>query len=130
MRPDGQTETSLPLSVQEGLDQFCTDLRAALGDHLVAVILYGATATGEYSPSSSDVNVMVVLDEVTVELLDAAVPSVQQGRRDVSLGLMLLSENDLRCSTDVFPIKFLEMQQHHRVLWGKDLLADLPIATD
>jgi hypothetical protein len=41
---------------------------------------------------------------------------------------MVLTEDDLRRSTDVFPTKFLDMQRHHRLLWGRDVLAELHVA--
>jgi predicted nucleotidyltransferase len=117
-------------SVHEGLERFCGQLREALGEELVGVILYGGLAKGEYAPSSSDVNVMVVLSEITLEALDRAVEPISQARRDVHLAALVLSEDDLRSSTDVFPVKFLDMQQHHRLLWGRDVLADLSISRD
>jgi hypothetical protein len=120
----------LPGPVRDGLDRFCHQLRDALGDQLLAIILYGGLAKGEYSPATSDVNVMVVVRDVTVELLDQAVAPVQQGIRDINLAMMLLCEEDLRCSTDVFPTKFLDIQQHHRVIWGADVLDGLEISRD
>jgi hypothetical protein len=87
-------------------------------------------AKGEYSPANSDVNVMLVLAEVTVETLDRAAGPLQQGIHEMNLAVMVLSEEDLHRSTDVFPTKFLDIQRHHRVLWGKDVLAGLHISHD
>ena len=50
--------------------------------------------------------------------------------RESRLSLLILSEDELQRSTDVFPIKFLNMQRHHRVLFGKDVLSQLQIAQD
>jgi hypothetical protein len=36
----------------------------------------------------------------------------------------------LRDALDVFPIEFLDMQTHHRTLWGPDLLAGLRIGAE
>lgn len=124
------TEAALPAAVQEGQARLCGQLLEVLGKQLVAVVLYGGLAKGEYVPETSDVNVMIVLDEVTVSSLDKAAPIIQGGVRDFRLSAMLLSETDLRRSTEVFPVKFLDMQRHHRVLWGKDVFADLTIARD
>jgi hypothetical protein len=43
---------------------------------------------------------------------------------------MILSESDLHSSTDVFPIKFLDMQRHHCLLLGRDPFTNLTIARD
>lgn len=53
-----QSDTTVPESRRKGLELLCTQLRDALGEQLVAVILYGGLAKGEYAPASSDVNVM------------------------------------------------------------------------
>jgi len=127
---DKQITPSLPNAVQEGLERLGNQLREAFGEQLLSIILYGGLARGEYTPQSSDVNVMIVLKEIAFETLERAAPIFQRAGRDVNLAPLLLSENDLRRSTDVFPIKFLDMQRHHHVLWGRDVLADLPIARD
>jgi predicted nucleotidyltransferase len=123
-------ELAAPEEVGQGLERFCGELREALGEQLQAVILYGGLARGEYSPESSDVNVMVVLDQAGVETLDRIAGAVHRGVRDFGLAVMVLTEEDLRRSTDVFPTKFLDIQRHHRVLWGRDVLAGLEISKE
>jgi hypothetical protein len=131
MESTWQSGSGLPAPVREGLERFCHQLENVLGDGLVSLVLYGGLAKNDpYDPRTSDVNVMVVLKEVTVEILDVLAPLVQKGRRAFRLSPMVLTENDLRTSTDVFPIKFLDMQKHHRVLWGQDVLAELPVARE
>ena len=124
MSQDGH-EHALPSSVREGLEQFSNQLADALGEQLVSLILYGSLVKGEYTEAHSDVNVLLVLKEVTVEQLDKVISPVQQGFRDIALAIMVLTEDDLRRSTDVFPIKFQDIKQHHVLLRGKDVLEDL-----
>jgi len=120
----------LPASIQSGLDQFCERLRTSLGDQLVSVVLYGWAVKEEYSEENPDVNVMVVVDSASVETLDRVGKPIRKGLRNVRLAPLVLSEDDVRRSTDVFPIKFLGMQHHHRILYGKDVLADLQISRE
>jgi predicted nucleotidyltransferase len=123
-------DTALPPTLQEGLAVFCEQLLDILKARLVSAILYGGLAKGEYVPETSDVNLMIVLDKVTVDALDHVAPVIQGGARDFRLSAMLVGESDLRRSAEVFPIKFLDMQRNHRVLWGKDVLANLTISRD
>ncbi|MEE9158437.1 MAG: hypothetical protein V3U60_08635 [Gammaproteobacteria bacterium] len=125
---DWRTDSSLPQSVRGGLEQLCDQLEAALGERLISIILYGGLAKGEYAPQSSDVNVMLVLTEVTIETLDKAAAPVRQATRDFGLSVMVFAEDGLGRSMDIFPIKFLDMQRHHRVLWGKGI--NLSVAED
>jgi hypothetical protein len=40
---------------------------------------------------------------------------------------LLLTEEEVRSSADSFPMEFHDMQEHRRVLFGKDVIADLRI---
>ena len=117
----------IPEAVKAGLNKFCEQIKAALIDELISIIHYGGLMKGEYTQMNSDVNVMLVLKNVSTETLDKVASPFRQGQRDFRLSLLLLSDHDLRRSTDVFPIKFLDMQRHHQVLWGDDLLEELEI---
>jgi hypothetical protein len=128
MARDVLGDLDLPLATREALDGFSAAVRDALGDNLVALVLYGGIAKGEFSPATSDVNLMLVVRDATTATLDRLVGPIQQALRDCRLAPMVLTEDDLRRSTDVFPTKFLDMQRHHRLLAGRDVLADLPIA--
>jgi hypothetical protein len=123
------TPASLPDSLRQALDRFSTQLNSALGEELISVVLYGDPLRTD-SPPSSAVNVMIVLRVVTMDALDKAAPAVQQGVRDFGLAVLLLSEDELRRSTDVFPIKFRDMQHRHQLLSGKDVLSELHVATE
>lgn len=117
-------------TLQEGLTGLCTRLAEGLDGSLISVVLFGGLAKGEYIPGTSDVNVMIVLDNVTVNALDRTAPIVQAGARDMRLAAMIVGQGDLRRSAEVFPIKFLDMQRHHVVLWGKDVFANVSISRD
>ena len=121
----------LPATVQKGLERFCNRLQDALGDRLESIIVYGELAKKEqYQSRTSTANVLVVVKEVSVEVLAQIAAPLRKGVRDFRLAAMVLSEDELRSSTDVFPVKFLDMQEHHLLLCGRDVFAELPIAED
>ena len=100
--------------------QWCDDFVKALDGSLQSVVLYGGLAKDEFIPEQSDVNVLIVLRTVQVAVLDRVGPFVRQGRLEFGLSAMLMTEADLRDSAEIFPIKFLDMQRCHKVLWGED----------
>ena len=120
----------LPESTKTGLDQLCSQLQEALEGRLVSIVLYGGLVRGEYSPDRSDVNVMVVLDAINVEVLDKVALPIQLAEHDIRAAVLLLTERDLRSSTDVFPLRLVNMQRCHRVLLGKDVLSGLQVERD
>jgi predicted nucleotidyltransferase len=120
----------IPAQVREGLDNFRARLLEDLGDHLVSLILFGGLVKGEYTAAYSDVNLMIVLKEASVETLDMISPYARMVMREIRLSPMVLTEDDLKRSTDVFPIKFLDMKENHEVIWGKKVLDALEISKE
>ena len=129
MQTNTDVDRDLPETVRAPLTALCGRLEDALGDSLVSVILYGDIVKGDDAATDeSDIAIMIVLKDVRVETLDHAVAPIKKGPRTIHLRPFVVSEEDLKSSTDVFPIKFLDMQKHHRLLCGKDVLADLSIS--
>jgi predicted nucleotidyltransferase len=106
--------------VNQQVAHWCDEFARALGGSLQAVVLYGGLAKGEFVPDQSDVNVLIVLRTVEAAVLDRAAPLVRQGQLEFGLSAMFMTEADLRDSADIFPIKFLDMQRRHKVLFGED----------
>ncbi|MBK1876811.1 hypothetical protein [Pelagicoccus mobilis] len=109
-------------------EEFTDALKDALGDRLTMVALFGSAATGETAESYSDVNIMVVCTQLGVEELDAiALLSRKWAKMGNPPPLMFALER-LMNSSHVFPIELLDIKENHRVLFGRDVLRDLPIS--
>lgn len=115
--------------MEHALNGFVQDAQQLYGDDLVAVFLYGSAATGEHVPGRSDFNVGVVLSRLTPSLLRKAAGRLRAWARQGFATPMFFDPEFLRGAADVFPIEFLDMQIHHRPLWGPDILAGLRIGT-
>jgi hypothetical protein len=112
---------------EKQIEEFVGRLRAAAGENLKSVILYGSAAAGDYVPKYSDVNLLCVLEETSFASIAALTPAVEWWSKQKHRPPMLLTADELRRGADVFSIEFLDMQQNHRLLWGEDLLKDLEI---
>jgi predicted nucleotidyltransferase len=102
-------------------------LRAASGENLLSVILYGSAADGEFHPDFSNVNLLCVLRESSFSALTAIAPAVEWWAKQKHHEPLVLTREELERSTDVFSIEFLDMKQRHRVLFGEDVLSGLQI---
>ena len=105
------------------LTQLVEKTRAALGNRLVSVILYGSGASGEHHAKFSDLNVLCVLNRITAQELADAEPVVKWWRGEGNPSPLLLSRDEVHSSTDVFAIEFHDMLEQRRVLWGEDVIA-------
>jgi hypothetical protein len=113
--------------VEQILDAFTQEVRDLYGGDLVAVVLYGSAATGEHVAGASDINVAVVVRQVTSALLRKASGRIRTWHRQGFATPLFFDPETIQRSLDVFPIEFLDMQERHRILWGADLLAPLRI---
>ncbi len=120
-----------PEQVLRVLETLRDRLQSELGDDLISLNAYGDfVKPGEYDPRRSEVNLMLVLADISTPVLDRIVDAISTAKRKVRLGLMILTEEDVVQSCDVFPIKFVDMQEHHRLICGRNVLNDLKIAED
>jgi len=130
MQPLLSKETTIPTDVEQGLNEFCTSLSVACGPQLISVLLYGSVAKGEYVRGKSDVNVLLMLTESSLDGLDRLRPVIAQAQLNLPLSVMVLTKADLDDAADVFSVKFLDIQRHHRVLFGPDVAPDLNVTTE
>jgi predicted nucleotidyltransferase len=113
--------------MDDKLQELVDRLQKAQQERLLSVILYGSAATGDHHQDFSDLNVLCVLTQVTPRELAASEPVFKWWRGAGNPAPLLLSEEEVRTSTDCFPIEFHDMQERRRVLFGKDVIDGLVI---
>ena len=114
-------------NVNEQLSDLTYRLNAAFADRLVSAILYGSAVIGDWDEHSSDLNVLCVLNRLSPQELAKSEPIFRWWRSNGNPPPLLLTEEEVRTSTDCFPIEFHDMKDQRRVLCGVDIIADLEI---
>jgi predicted nucleotidyltransferase len=109
------------------ISEFVERMRAAAETNLLAAILYGSVAAGDYVSDYSDVNLLCVLRETSFAAIKALAPAIEWWGKQKHRAPLLMSAEEMRRSADVFSIEFLDMRRHYRVLWGEDVLKTLEI---
>jgi len=109
------------------LDQIVEKLRKALDTRLVSVVLYGSAATGDHQEKFSDYNILCILTRITPAELRAVEPAFRWWREQGNPSPLLLTEHELKTSTDCFAIEFHDIREHHRILFGPNLVDSLEI---
>ncbi len=115
------------LVMEKALNQLLEKLRGAYGKNLKSVILYGSGATGETHGSFSDLNVLTVLERLGVKELEASEAVFQWWREKGNPAPLLMSVEEVRGSTDCFPIEFHDIAERKKILHGEDVTAGLAI---
>ena len=112
------------------IDELVKRLRDAGGANVESVILFGSAAGGDYHPGLSNLNVLCVLGDSSFRSLQTLAPVVKWWDKQKQLPPLCMTRSELDRSTDVFTIELLDMKQHHRVLFGADVLGGLQIPMD
>jgi hypothetical protein len=100
-------------------DDFVKELRGVAGDHLRAATLFGSGARGEWLEGVSDVNVLVLFDNIDAPLLSRVSPAA---RAAMPRGVrpLVMELNEWRRAADVFGIELADMKDAHVPLHGDD----------
>lgn len=110
------------------LEEFVRRMREAAGGNLGSVILYGSAVAGDFHPEFSDLNLFCVLRDSSFAALRALAPVAQWWDGQKQPPPLFMTRRELESATDVFTIELLDMQRHHRVLFGEDVLQGLKIS--
>src|SRR4051794_28581024 len=109
------------------LDELVSRLRDAYGADLVSIILYGSAAVADRHTEHTDYNVLCALKQVGLAELHKSESAVKWWMKQKQPAPLLLSTEEIRCSDDVFPIEYLDLQQTHRVLYGENPFASIQV---
>jgi hypothetical protein len=112
---------------EKQIGEFLGRMQKAAGENLRSVILYGSAADGEFHPEYSNLNLLCVMRDTSYATLRAISPAVEWWTRQKHHVPLLLTQEELERSADVFSIELLDMQQRHRVLYGEDVFPGLKI---
>ena len=111
------------------INDFVSRLRTAAGANLESVILFGSAVAGDFHPEFSNVNLFCVIRDNSFVALQALAPAVKWWDGQKQPSPLFMTRAEIERSTDVFTIELLDIKQHHRVLFGEDVLQTLTIPT-
>jgi hypothetical protein len=114
----------------EIVDAFVKRVREASGANLESVILFGSAVAGDFHEGLSNLNLLCVLRDSSFQALQALAPAAKWWDKQKQPPPLCMTRQEIERSTDVFTIELLDMKQHHRALFGQDVLSGLQIPMD
>jgi predicted nucleotidyltransferase len=102
-------------------------LADAAGKNLLMAAVYGSAARGDFDPDRSDINLLVVLEDVSTTALRKLVSVLQMAKAQDRCAPFILSREELERGVDVFPVKFHEIRRFYEIVHGDDLLASVRV---
>src|SRR5437016_1919863 len=104
----------------KALDTLVENLRAAHGDNLASVVLYGSAAAGDHIAEHSDHNLLIALNQIASEDLRLSQTAMRDWLKSGQPMPVYFTVEELKRAADVFPIEFLQMEKARKILYGRD----------
>lgn len=108
---------------------FAEELKNLLGSNLISVFMYGSIATGEFLPTMSNLNFLVVLETLDTLTFTKLAERTRRWGRQFRVEPLFLTKKDIIHSLDVFPLEFSEMQDKHIWIYGENIFRKLKVST-
>ncbi|MCM8770044.1 MAG: hypothetical protein NC911_10350, partial [Candidatus Omnitrophica bacterium] len=102
-------------------------LKESLGGKLVSVIVYGSFLTENYQPGISDINLIVVVSQVTAGELFSLRKKIKRLIWKHGFKPFFFTPEFVKSSLDTFPLEWVEIKNCHRVIYGENLVEKLLI---
>jgi hypothetical protein len=102
------------------LNRLVDDLRAAHGDNLASIVLYGSVAAGDHLGQRSNYNLLIALHRIALEDLRSSQTALREWHASGQPMPVYFTVEELQRAADVFPIEFLQMEQARKILHGSD----------
>jgi hypothetical protein len=131
--PSAPTQRTAPEDVPAAARAWARGLVETAGPSFRALYLYGSALGPGFDRESSDVNLLLVLDGLPFNRLEALaesaakLPRPEAGKPGYRFAPLILTTGTLETSTDVFPIDFLDLKHRRALLEGEDVLAGLQV---
>jgi len=116
--------------LERQLETYSQEVQAALGAQIVCLAVYGSAAGDDYFDPHSDVNLAIVVQDVTSEVLEALAPVVMRWERRHFAIPLVIERAFLDRARDVFPMELDDIRRQHRLLAGTDVLDDVVVERD
>jgi predicted nucleotidyltransferase len=115
---------------EKKIEELVSRLRQAGGSNLQSVVLYGSAVSDEFHPGFSDINLLCLFRELPFSVFEQLASVVAPWNRQKLPTPLLMTTEELQRVTDVFVIELIDIQAHHRVLYGNaDIISRLVIPT-
>jgi predicted nucleotidyltransferase len=116
-------------AVDRVVSPFLTGTDAALGQGYSAV-LYGSAARGDFVPGRSDIDLMLIVGDLSPTVLRSLAGPFAAWRKTEYEPPLVLTRGEWERAGDAFPIEIADMRAGYRVLRGPDPLVGVTVDTE
>jgi hypothetical protein len=115
----------IPASARGKVERFIQDIVARIENNLESIAITGSVLTVDFDPERSDINSVIVLKKMDLNALDLLIDLGKKHKRDRFRSPLIMTEDYIHKSLDVFPIEFLDIKLLHATVYGKEIFSTL-----
>lgn len=107
------------------LESFIFSIREILREKLYSIVLFGSRVSGEEIKYKSDYNLLIVLTEINYETMEKISGTIKKWLKAGNSYPIIFTIEEIKNSTDVFPLEFMDIKDAYKILYGKDVLSEI-----
>lgn len=101
------------------------NLKEVFGEKLLSVILYGSCASSQCENKFSDINVIVVIENLLAADLKKANSALKDFMKTKNPLPLFMDKEEWFNSCDVYPIEYSDIKERYSILYGEDIVKPL-----
>lgn len=113
----------LPEDVREFLEKYLTQLKKDWHADLEGVLLFGSAARGDFIAGRSNINILMLTRQLSADVLQRAGRLHRQWGKHQIVAPLMMTQEELHRSGHLFPLEYLQIQDHRVLLTGQDPFA-------
>jgi len=120
--------TEVRVDVRKLIEEYLEKLLTIYNEDIASIYLYGSAVGSDFSPNSSNINLLVIFKKLKFPDLNKGLKLISQGISKKITAPLFLTLDYIPVFQDMFPVEFLEMKENHLCLYGEDVLSTLQIS--
>lgn len=109
------------------LNELIDNLKKTFGNRLSSIFLYGSCAVEDCSKTFSDLNLIVIIENLQAEDLKKAHPFIKKFAKKGKYLPIFMDKEEWLDSCDVYAIECADIKDRNKLLYGEDLINKLEV---
>ncbi|MCL2792026.1 MAG: hypothetical protein FWD87_02950 [Spirochaetaceae bacterium] len=105
-------------------------IKECFKDNLKSVIIYGSAVSDSFDITSSDINILILLDKNSAESFIEFGKKSKKIAKKYRFSILILTFEEFINSADVFPMEYYDIYDHHVVIYGEHIEGKLELTSN
>ncbi|HDY67203.1 hypothetical protein LCGC14_1819490 [marine sediment metagenome] len=113
--------------VKSRMEPFFNEILSSFDACINSIYIIGSAVTSDFDEKKTDVDSLIVLKEMVLDIFDFIAPIGKKYGKKKIRAPIIMTNDYIRTSLEVFPIQFLNMKTINKHVYGEDVLQNITI---